>query len=115
VQASGLLIKKYRRDAMHRILAIILIKMQLTLTRYWFEFDYSESDWANRLGCGVTAYNYDDAIHLLNKHMFKGEPFPTIKKVIENINVSSLDANHILINISKPPNLRGIWFPSLWI
>jgi len=35
---------------------------------------------------------------------------PEIKKVIENVDVSTLDAGHVLPNMS-PPNIRGVWFP----
>jgi hypothetical protein len=63
------------------------------------------------MGCGITAWNYDDAISLLDKQIFKGAPIPKVTKFIENIDVSTLDANHILPNIGNPPNVRGIWYP----
>jgi hypothetical protein len=83
------------------------------LKRYWFEFErssFSKLPPGIDLGCGITAYNYDDAIFLLNKEVFKDRPMPSIKKVIENVDVSTLDAGHVLLNM-LPPNLRGIWFP----
>jgi hypothetical protein len=85
--------------------------MQITLTRFWFEFEANNEDWRSRTGCGVTAYNYQDAIRLLTKYLFEDAPLPTIIKVIEDIDVSTLDANHILVNLGAPPNLRGIWWP----
>jgi len=88
--------------------------MQLTLIRYWFIFEKNETNWVTGWGCGVTAYNYDDAIYLLNRYMFnKGNVMPIIKDVIENIDVSTLDPNHILPNLALglPPNFRGIWYP----
>ena len=83
------------------------------LIRYWFEFQYShhsEVPIGLGLGCGVTAYNYDDAIFLLGKEVFENKPIAPIKKVIENVDVSTLDAGHVLPNM-LPPNLRGIWYP----
>jgi hypothetical protein len=87
--------------------------MQLNLTRYWFEFEKKDDLCSSiYMRCGVTAYNYDDAINLLNQYMFnKGNVMPIIKNVIENIDVSTLDANHILPNLGLPPNFRGIWYP----
>ncbi|SHN09662.1 hypothetical protein [Mucilaginibacter sp. OK098] len=86
--------------------------MQLNLTRYWFEFKKNDDLFPQAYTrCGVTAYNYNDAINLLNQYMFKGNIMPIIKNVIENIDVSTLDANHILPNLVIPPNFRGIWYP----
>jgi hypothetical protein len=62
------------------------------------------------MGCGVTAWSYDDAIIILQTIVFKDRAIPPIKKVIENIDVSTLDANHTLPN-SLPVNVRGIWYP----
>ncbi len=83
------------------------------LIRYWFEFQYnhySELPIGLDLGCGVTAYNYDDAIFLLRKEVFKDGDIAIIKKVIENVDVSTLDAGHVLPNM-LPTSLRGIWYP----
>ena len=85
------------------------------LIRFWFEFDSpgDSTPSISRLGCGVTAYNYDDAIHLLDRHLFKNRSGMIIKRFVENIDVSTLDPDHILSNIAQPPNLRGIWYPQL--
>jgi hypothetical protein len=81
------------------------------LTRYWFEFDGAATDLPPgvALGCGVTAYDLDDAIALLREHVFDGEP-PPITRVIENIDLSTLDEGHVLPNM-EPHVWRGIWFP----
>jgi hypothetical protein len=89
------------------------------MTRYWFEFEISRSDiekfpaycglgW----GCGVTANNLDDAREILQSRIFRDNPFPKIKRVIEGIDVSTLDSNHVLPNIGLVP-VRGVWFPNL--
>lgn len=82
------------------------------MKRYWFEFEFIDSDipFGTNMGCGVTAYNYDDAINLLNEKVFKSRSIPKIQKMIESVDVSTLDAGHVLPNMSSP-NIRGIWFP----
>jgi len=80
------------------------------MNRYWFEFEDGDFPNGIKLGCGVTAFNYDDALYLLNEKVFKGTKLPKIKNMVENIDLATLDAGHVLPNIS-PPNVRGIWFP----
>ncbi len=81
------------------------------LTRYWFKFKTDKhSDFFISQGCGVTAYNYDDAINLLRSKMFKEIEIPEIIEVLENIDIRRLEQNHVAPNI-KDPTLRGIWFP----
>lgn len=79
------------------------------LTRYWFEFENPPNGTALNLGCGVTAYNYDDAVSLLHERVF-GEVEFRIVKYIEDIDIRTLDEKHILPNIGLVP-VRGIWFP----
>lgn len=86
----------------------------MELTRYWFEFEYktySELPIGLAMGCGLTAYNYDDAIHLLQQKVFSGKLVAPIKKLIENVDVSTLEAGHVLLNIGAPPAAMGIWYP----
>lgn len=88
--------------------------MKVSLIRFWFEFEAAgiEKDWWYlKLGCGVTAWSYEDAVHLPEKNLFKEKSFPPIKKVIENLDVSTLESNHVLPNIVTQPNMRGIWYP----
>ena len=75
------------------------------LTRFWFEFDGPMPR-----SCGVTAYNYDDAMSLLKKIVFQDGEVPEIRKMIEDIDISSLDEGKILPNIGAP-SFRGIWYP----
>ena len=85
----------------------------MKLIRYWFEFGLSLEDRHPSgvlLGCGVTAYSYEDAIALLKDRVFTDQPVPKITRIVENIDVSSLDENHVLPNI-ETPIYRGIWFP----
>lgn len=80
------------------------------MKRYWFEFDDDNLPFGIKMGCGVTAHNYDDALYLLNEKVFKGATIPKIKGMIEDIDISTLDAGHVLPNM-YPPNIRGVWFP----
>lgn len=93
--------------------------MKVNLIKFWFEFEISDAELRNHrhyggltLGCGVTAYNYDDALIVLQQGLFRDEPIPTIKRVVENVDVSTLDANHVLPNIGVPI-WRGIWYPRI--
>ena len=81
-------------------------------TRYWFEFDLESQNAPAgvRLGCGVTAYSYDDALNLISEQLFSGRDMPAITRVIEDVDVSTLDAGHVLPNMELPKR-RGIWFP----
>jgi hypothetical protein len=61
---------------------------------------------------GVTAYSLKDAHLFLRNEVFRGGPVPMIIKVLEDIDVSTLDENHILPNMGAP-NFRGVWYPNL--
>jgi len=82
------------------------------LTRYWIKFEDTPviSSLVPKVGCGVTAYSYEDALYILKATIFKYQPLGKIVDVIENIDVSTLEAGHILPN-SLPASVRGVWFP----
>jgi hypothetical protein len=83
--------------------------------RYWFQFefkDFSDLPPGMAIGCGITAWNYEDAINILNDVFDKYGIKPAVKAVIEDVNISELDAGLVLPNM-RPPNERGIWFPLL--
>jgi hypothetical protein len=87
--------------------------MVIKLKRYWFEFEYENLESAPpgaRLGCGVTAFTYDDALHIMDKKLFIETRRPPIKKVIKDIDVRTLDPGHVLPNYGVPSK-RGIWYP----
>lgn len=62
------------------------------------------------LGCGVTAYDHEDATSILRQDLFAETPMPTIRCVIEDVDIRSLDSAHVLPNM-EAPIARGIWFP----
>lgn len=91
-------------------LSKLKIKM---LTRYWFEFDIDNAfDHPPGIGrgCGVSAFSLTDAINIMEQFVFKDSPMPPFKKVVENVDVRTLDQNHVIPNM-KPPVYRGVWFP----
>jgi len=82
--------------------------------RFWFEFDLDPDDQNIpvylRHGCGVTAEDYEDAVKIVHERVFRGEPLPSIVKMIEDVDVATLDGNHLLPNMGLPL-IRGVWFP----
>jgi len=64
---------------------------------------------ALNMGCGVTAYDYDDAINLLRESVFGGNE-PTVIDFKEDVDVSKLDQNHVAPNMGSVV-VRGVWFP----
>lgn len=83
------------------------------MKRYWFEFDFENTStipYGTLMGCGVTAWDYNDAIYLLSEKVFKAQIIPKIKHYKENVDISTLDINHVIPNMISPIN-RGVWFP----
>jgi hypothetical protein len=83
------------------------------LRRFWFTFDPFAELTPLRLGCGVTAFTYDDALSLLKAEIFGVAANPPIATCIEDIDVSTLDAGHVIPNMGDV-TVRGIWFPLAW-
>lgn len=87
--------------------------MSNNLIRYWFEFDIKiDINYPPGIviGCGITAFNIEDAYKLLDEKIFISIKRPAIIKTIEHVNISKLDQNHIVHNMGLT-NHRGIWFP----
>jgi hypothetical protein len=83
------------------------------LKRFWFEFSKNgpgSLPIGVNSGCGVSGYDYDDALIIVKQRVFDGAELPTIEQVIEDVDISTLDENHILPNMGNA-NLRGVWFP----
>jgi hypothetical protein len=85
---------------------------KVVLRRYWFEFELRIDDphpLGVLSGCGVTAFDFEDALSLLRDRVFH-ESVPHIVNVIEDVDVSTLDPGHVLPNMGVP-SLRGVWYP----
>lgn len=80
------------------------------LHRYWFTFEKSPKANILNHGCGVTAFDLADAKGLLEKSVFPVLGVREISAVIEDIDVSMLEKNHVQPNIGSP-GVRGVWFP----
>jgi hypothetical protein len=75
------------------------------LVRFWFEFERGRT---RRIG--VTAWTKEDAEAVVTAKVFKGAPMPSPLTVIEDVDVSQIDPNHVFPNM-EPSDVRGIWFP----
>ena len=62
-------------------------------------------------GCGVTAYNFEDALTLMKENVFGDDDLPPIRNVVEDIDISTLDEKQVRSNIGIPV-FRGVWFPT---
>ena len=82
------------------------------LQTFWFEFegDAFTLPPGVSIGCGVTAFDYADALRILNTRVFNNKKRPPFKKVIEGVKVSDLDINHVIPNM-KSLIYYGVWFP----
>ena len=86
--------------------------MSTLLHRYWIHFadDALVRSLGLSLGCGVTASSLEDARTLLQEQLFRDTPLPPFARVIEDVDVTTLEANHVRAN-SGVVTWRGIWFP----
>jgi hypothetical protein len=76
------------------------------LRRYWFPADRG-------FGIGVTATSESEARALANDAARQYLPAGArLSGVIPDVDVSTLDRNHVLPNIG-PAAVRGVWYPRL--
>jgi hypothetical protein len=82
------------------------------LHRYWFRFegDARSLPAGLAMGCGVTAHSRHEAAELIRRQVLSNDELPAVMSVIEDVDVSTLDPDHVLPN-AGPPNVRGVWFP----
>jgi hypothetical protein len=81
------------------------------MRRFWLTFESSPAvPRAVSHGCGVTTFNYDDALELLREKVFTDGPMPLPTSVKEDVDISELDPGHVRPNMGDP-TVRGIWFP----
>ena len=59
---------------------------------------------------GVTAWSVDDAAAILRATVFARSELPEIGSVVDGLDVSTLDADHVLPNLGAPAR-RGVWYP----
>ena len=80
------------------------------LHRFWFTFKNPPPFSPLKLGCGVTAYNSEDALAILDKTLFANSTPPEIDTITEEVDIQSLDENHVIPNMGVVV-IRGVWFP----
>ena len=81
-----------------------------SLKRYWLKFENISHPTPLKLGCGVRAYDYDDAVNLLCERVFVGKNPPAIVGHTEDVDVATLDHKHVVPNMGVI-TVRGSWFP----
>ena len=86
------------------------------LTRFWIEFqpppdppDYHRC-WPPGT-CGVTAYSLEDALWLLQEHVFLDNSVPKVRRVTENVDLSHLEIWRRFGASVGAPIWRGVWYP----
>jgi hypothetical protein len=62
-----------------------------------------------RLGAGITAWTYEDALWILEQAIFPETPLPKIERVVEDVDVSTITFRAGMSRIA-PPSWRGIWY-----
>ncbi len=82
------------------------------MRRYWFSFVRTDRISSLGLGCGVTARSRLDAERLIKEMVFPLLGEREILAVVEDIDLNSLEENHVLPNIGNPSE-PGVWFPNL--
>jgi hypothetical protein len=80
------------------------------LRRFWFTFKEPPIFSPLGIGCGITAYDIVDASDILKKKIFHASEIPNLLSIIEDIDVQSLDKNHVIPNMGAVVS-RGVWFP----
>lgn len=88
------------------------------LTRYWFEFASQKLPeqglslvcWPPA-ACGVTAYDYLDAVKLIFYLVSRDGGIPTIRQVSTDVDVSQLP--EFVRKYTGCPAWRGVWYPNL--
>jgi hypothetical protein len=83
------------------------------MRRFWIEFnlsDYPNPPISIESGFGVTSASLQEALGVIRERAFDGRELPPISRVVEDVDVSTLDAKHVRPNMGVPV-VRGIWFP----
>lgn len=96
--------------------------MAIDLKRYWFEFDFPEPRLGHEGyipacgGCGITAFDYDDALKIMRQFMLQDGETPIFRRIVENVDISAIEDEDVLNHMGVPV-WRGVWYPdyNLWL
>lgn len=83
------------------------------MIRFWITFKltfYDDPPAGTLLGIGVTASNEQEAMELVQRHVFAGKSLPIVKEICKDISVANLDVDHVVPNMGDIEK-KGIWFP----
>jgi hypothetical protein len=47
---------------------------------------------------------------MLKQRVFRADPLPKIRRYLQDMDLSALDQNHVIPNMSDPDRI-GVWFP----
>jgi hypothetical protein len=84
----------------------------MMLHGYWFSFRQTIDPSALNLGCGITAYDEEDARAFLRDKVFPVYGSREILEVTVDVDISTLEKDHVRSNMGLP-TVRGVWFPIL--
>ncbi len=91
--------------------------MATCLKRYWFEFEFPKPRLSHDAyipacgGCGITAFDYDDALNIMRLFMLLENETPIFSRIVENVDISTIEDENILFNLGVPI-WRGVWYPA---
>jgi hypothetical protein len=80
------------------------------LRKFWFRLEKVPMPTAINLGCGVTAHSKDDALGILNDHVFSQHGPLAVLSCIEDVGMHQIEQYHARPNVGDI-EARGIWFP----
>lgn len=84
------------------------------MRRFWITFDAASDTPVPprmRLGVGVAAESEQAAVALLRDELVPaGGDLPPVREIVADVDVSTLDEQHVLRNIGVV-TWRGIWWP----
>ncbi len=84
----------------------------IALRRFWLLLERSEEPSILNLGCGITAADEGEARIIFEQVVAPEHGHRRILSIIPDVDISSLDAGHVLPNMGSPIT-RGGWFPLL--
>ena len=79
-------------------------------TKFWFTFKSPPKFNPLGIGCGVTAYSYEDALQILKEKLFPSTGTLEVSEALSDFDMRLLDGGHVLPNMENAFQ-RGIWFP----
>lgn len=85
----------------------------MVVRRFWFEFSENSErplPLGLKLGCGISGYDYDDAVDIARRVIFEGKTIPPLSNKVEDVDISQLDKNHVRPNMGDFLQ-RGVWYP----